>query len=140
MSIYRVLGCFHLLGPDKFMTNKKSKIIQMYRHSKSTNKKTRECYFFSSKNDHQIQIYPETRKIHARLITDLQDSSLCFFFFCALLYFQMRKHLQQRKSRQMRQNSVCLGSWLSLRSFAIVDYQSQILHFKPPYLQVCRQI
>ena len=38
------------------------------------------------------------------------------------------------------QNSVCLGSWLSLRSLTIVDCQSQIPHIKPPCFQVCRQI
>ena len=41
---------------------------------------------------------------------------------------------------RVRQISVCLGSWLSLRSLTIVDCQSQIPHIKPPCFQVCRQI
>ena len=40
----------------------------------------------------------------------------------------------------LQQNSLCLGYWLSSRSFTIVDCESQILHIKPPCLQVCTQI
>ena len=55
-------------------------------------------------------------------------------------------HLLFEKMCKLRQMHFCdniayvWGSWLSLRSFTIVDYQSQILHIKPPYLEVSRQI
>ena len=56
------------------------------------------------------------------------------------LTFGVWKSAQIATNAFSRQNSVCLESWLSLRSFTIVDYQSQILHIKPPYLQECTQI
>ena len=57
-----------------------------------------------------------------------------------------RAYLFSEKSAQiatnvfLRQNGVCLGSWISLRSFIMVDCQFQILHIKPTCLQVCTQM
>ena len=59
-----------------------------------------------------------------------------------------RGHLLPEKARRSRQIHFCiktayvwgLGYHWDPSPFTIVDYQSQILHIKPPFLQVCRQI
>ena len=55
-------------------------------------------------------------------------------------HYQHLYKLVKRGHLLSEKKSVCLGSWLSLRSFTIVDCQSQIPHIKPQCMQVCIQM